>query len=138
MMKLHRLSILIALIASGTAPSAGTASPRMSRIDAQQILLGYLQDARFARRPGFALEWFDSPTNPGFYYFEAVFANPRPGSAILGSWAVDSQTGDIWSATICEEKTSPRAHARQMQIRARLQITPNRYRQLRRGGPICD
>ena len=137
MMKLHRLSILLALITSGTASSAGVPSPRMSRIDAQQIMLRYLQDARLAQRPGFALDSFDSPTSPTFYFFEAIYANPGPGSAMLGSWAVDSRTGDIWSATTCEEKTSPGTHALQMQIRARLQITAVRYRQLRRGGPMC-
>jgi hypothetical protein len=136
MISLEILSALT-LMAAQSGPGAHPPARLVSHGEAKHILLNYLRDARYARLPGFALDGFDSPSIPGFHLFEAVFANPEPGSAMVGSWAVDVRTGDIWSAIVCREMTSPATRVMQRQLRARLHISQARYRLLRRPGPMC-
>jgi len=96
------------------------------------------QGAGATRLPGFRVELMSKSIDPTFYFFEARWANPKPASVIVGHYAVDPNTGDVWDGVVCSEFTSPLLRRLQVSIRRRLGITDDKYRVLRRKGPMCD
>jgi len=74
---------------------------------------------------------------PRFYFFAALWDNPN-GSPLIGHYAVDVRTGDVWNAVICERFKSPALAILQHTIRERIGLTDVQYRKLRTDGPQCE
>src|SRR6185369_14677891 len=87
--------------------------------------------------PGFRLELMNKPVDARFYYFEASWSNPQPAGVVIGHYAVDPFTGDVWNGIVCSEITSRSLRKVQRKVRHSLGITEERYRKLRRQGPMC-
>lgn len=132
---LTSLAALSLAAAASPAPAAGPGQG-ISIARANDILELYLRDRGQTRLRGFGLDRYENADAPGFYFFTALFDN-REGSAVLGNYAVDRRTGDIWSATHCHEEISPSASALQRRLRARMRMNAAAYRRLRRPGPLC-
>jgi len=61
------------------------------------------------------------------------------GSVVVGNYAVDPYTGDVFSATIgCYEEKNKRLEALQAQIRAKLHLSQSEYQRLKTKGPLCE
>src|SRR6266849_6464997 len=67
----------------------------------------------------------------GFYVFEVQSSNPV-ASPIVGAFAVNSSTGDVWDVTgSCTLLTSRSLRKIQADIRKRFEFTPEEFRKLR-------
>jgi hypothetical protein len=70
-----------------------------------------------------------------FYFFAATWPNPT-GSPIIGYFAVNPWTADVWAARICERLTSPQIKTFQERIRRKLGLKEGDYRRLGEKTPM--
>ncbi len=71
-----------------------------------------------------------------FYFFAATWPNPT-GSPIIGYFAVNPWTGDVWNSAGCEHLTSKSLRKLQNDIRRRLHFGAGDYAKLRAKRPVC-
>ncbi len=121
---------------------AGPARPakEITQDQARHLVLDFLKaETKFTRLPKFGLDDYSDPYFPDFFFFEATWDNPHqpPASVVLGDYAVDRRTGDLWYGTVCWELKSAHLKRLQQAIRKRIGITEKEYRKLRRRGPMC-
>jgi len=74
--------------------------------------------------------------DPDFYFFAATWPNPT-GSPIIGYFAVNPSTGDVWNAADCQRLTSGPLGKLQKSIRRRFHFTREDYTSLRNKRPLC-
>lgn len=67
--------------------------------------------------PGLRFDAEKSPHSPKFYWFEITAHTPEDVSPLLGYYAVNRKTGDVWDAVACTRLTSRFVHDTQMRIR---------------------
>lgn len=87
--------------------------------------------------PGFKVE--DEPPlpeYPDFYYLEALWHNPGK-SAVIGNYAVDPRTGDVWVSVACKEMKSAALRKKQQEIRKAIGLSDQAYKKIKRPGPMC-
>lgn len=75
--------------------------------------------------------------DPDFFYFEVIVPN-RVASPVVGHFAVNPWTGDVWNPGLCELVTSPSLAKLQSKIRAKLQLSEVNYQKLRQRKPLCS
>lgn len=86
--------------------------------------------------PKFGLERY--PEEKGYYFFSAMWAGEPNGSVIIGHYAVDPSTGDVWSATEeCKEESTPALRKLQAKVRLRIGLSDSEYHKIKRKGPLC-
>lgn len=95
------------------------------------------EDAGATDLPGFHLELMSKPIDDRFYYLEATWSNPLLASVVIGHYAVDPLTGDVWNGIVCSEITSPSLRILQRKLRRSLGISDAWYRRLKKAGPMC-
>lgn len=90
--------------------------------------------------PNVEAEQYSPPKPTKFLFFTVTWEGPTNGSVVVGNYAVDPQTGDVWSATSsCEEETNKGLRALQSELRATaLRLPRSQYHQLKTKGPLCD
>ena len=67
------------------------------------------------------------------------WAGTPNGSVVVGNYAVDAHTGDVFSATVgCEEEKNKNLRALQTRIRASLHLSQAEYQRLKTKGPLCE
>jgi len=74
---------------------------------------------------------------PQFIFYQAFWPNPS-GSPLIGSWAIDPQTADIWDANLCAEYSSSAVVRLQQRLRKRIGVTQDTYKKLKQRPPMCD
>ncbi len=126
------------LLVSVPAQQAPAKRPHLAIEQAKRLVISALEENRATKLQKFNLELMKNSLDPTFYFFEATWSNAKGGSNIIGHYAVDPQTGDVWSGIVCDKITSPSLRRLQRSIQSRLGITPSTYRKLRRPGPMCD
>jgi hypothetical protein len=130
----------LALAALSVAPSAGASPPgRFVSIQRAKALAYEALTPREKGAAGLSLE--TNPSRPGvrFLYVSVYWRNPFPeGSAVVTNLAVDTRTGDVWSAAICEERVNPRLRKLQARVRRQLGVSPTEYARLKIQGPACE
>jgi len=125
--------IFLALICFSAAAQQPTSI--LSVEDAKNLVLAALPP-RTKHLQRFALEQYESPQSPQFYFFTGVWDNPH-GSVATGNYAVDKMTADVWNApAACVELSSPELRKLQAQIRSRNGMSPAQYRRKKRTCPL--
>jgi hypothetical protein len=72
-------------------------------------------------------------------FFTVVWAAGSKQSVVVGNYAVDPYTGDVWSATAaCDEMSNPKLRSLQKALRDALRLSPSEYTRLKTKGPLCD
>jgi hypothetical protein len=56
--------------------------------------------------PNIGLEAYKDPDAAGFYVFEATASPPAGQSPIIGHYAVNRATGDVWELVVCRRVNS--------------------------------
>jgi hypothetical protein len=109
---------------------------RVSVQDAKQLVLAALP-SKAKQLPKFGLEQYEYPASPGFYFFTAYWAGAPHGSMVIGNYAVDESTADIWNAVMaCEELNTPALHRLQAKVRSRLSLSNAEYHKQKRTCPL--
>jgi hypothetical protein len=131
------LAIVLVLVAvQDLSGQLRSNQPSINVKDARQLVITALP-SRTTSLPGFGLEQAKNNNYPDRFFFEATWDNPK-GSVVVGHYAVDPRTGDVWNAIVCEELKSPSLKTLQQRVRKRLGLTEREYRKLRRPGPMCE
>jgi hypothetical protein len=76
------------------------------------------------------------PLDPEFYYFAATRASGT-GSPMVGYYAVNPWTGDVWDVNGCNRIESSSLKKRQREIRRQSGIRNSVYEKLRVKKPLC-
>ena len=114
------------------APAAET-RPRKISIAAGRKLTS---EAIKRHNAGAALIYTPREWDPDFYFFCATWSNPV-GSPIIGYFAVNPWTGDVWEAAGCELLTTESLKKLQARIRERSRLKEEDYRRLHAKKPWC-
>lgn len=128
------LPLLVSLSVSETVQSGRTLTVEQGR----QLVLAALSpsELRLAK-----LEVETEPREgPRFISYMVVWAGPaRGGSVVVGFYAVDPQTADVFHTTSeCDEVKNKKLVALQRTMRKYLQLTPAEYRRMKTKGPFCE
>jgi hypothetical protein len=90
------------------------------------------------RLPSLGVDPYDDP-NSKLLFVTVTWAGTPNGSVVVGNYAVDPYTGDVFSATMaCHEERNKKLEALQWKIRATLHLTQAEYQKLKTKGPLCD
>jgi len=133
----------LALLLLGSLPGieAGATQDSGKKIaiaQARALVLASLTPEQ-KRLPKVGAEPYDDPNSSKFVFFTVFWEGTPTGSVVVGNYAVDPYTGDVFSATIgCEEEKNKNLQALQTRIRATLHLPQSEYRRLKTRGPLCD
>jgi hypothetical protein len=118
-------------------PSTQASSRKLTVEEARELVQVALEPGGATKLPGFQIEAEPPiPEYPDFYYFEALWHNPGK-SAVIGNYAVDPRTGDVWVSTVCKEMKSKVLKVKQKEIRNRIGLSDEDYKKIKKLGPMC-
>ncbi len=93
---------------------------------------------KMRRLPKFSLDGGLDSDHPGFYFIAAMWEGFPNGSAVIGHYAVDASTGDVFSATVsCDEMSNHAIRKLQAKIRKRIGLSDAEYHKIKGKGPLC-
>jgi len=139
---MRRAIVLFFLVSfyATTAVANGAAERKITVEQARALVMASLT-AQQRRLPKVEAEHFDDPENPSpkFWIFTVVWEGTPNGSVVVGNYAVDPYTGDVFSATReCDEVKNKRLKRLQAQVRAKLHLSQSEYQRLKTKGPLCE
>ena len=80
--------------------------------------------------PNFGLDTYEGPNAASFYFFEATANLGANKSPIIGHYAVNRSTGDVWEAVVCRRINSDALKNLQEIVRKRIQLSREELRRL--------
>lgn len=78
--------------------------------------------AKVRTLPGFTLEINNNDNVTGFLQFDATFNNQH-GSPVVGFYAVNQITGEVWKLVVCRKVDSAELRRLQTNLHKELQVT---------------
>jgi hypothetical protein len=136
MKKTIALLFLVSLCAA-TSSAAERSPQRITNEQARALVMASLSEQQ-GRLPKVEAEQFDAPYPSKFLFFTVSWEGTPKGSVVVGNYAVDPFTGDVFSAVIeCKEENNKRLLALQKQVRATLHLSQSEYQRLKTHGPLC-
>jgi len=109
---------------------------RVSVEEAKKLVLAALPSSA-KQLPKFSLEGGQVPDSAGFYVFMAYWAGAPKGSTVIGHYAVDASTADVWNNVMaCEELSTPALRELQVRVRSRIGLFDAEYRKRKRRCPL--
>jgi hypothetical protein len=134
--KFIALFLFVSLYA--TAQTVELPDRKITVDQARELVMASLS-AEQRRLPSLQSEHNDEPKSSRFSYFTVIWEGEPNGSVVVGNYAVDIYSGDVWSAVIgCHEEKSNRLQTLQKQIRATLHLSQSEYQRLKTKGPLCE
>lgn len=80
--------------------------------------------------PNISLEAYKDPDAAGFYVFEATASPPTGQSPVIGHYAVNRATGDVWELVVCRRVNSNALKKLQEVMRKRIRLSREELRHL--------
>lgn len=131
------ISFLVGLCAAA-ASTVESAQQRITNEQARTLVMASLSDEQ-RRLPKVEAEQFDAPYASKFLFFTVSWEGTPKGTVVVGNYAVDPFTGDVFSAVIeCKMEKNKRLLTLQKQIRASLHLSQSEYKRLKTKGPLCE
>ena len=125
---------LITVIAgAGAMLLAGGERQRISVQEARRLVYEVVK----LHNPGAAVSRMQNSYDREFLYFEVLTTNPV-ASPVVGHYAVNPWTGDVWNPALCERLTLPSLKRMQERIRKRFKFAEQEYARLRAKKPLCS
>lgn len=97
--------------------------------EARQLVIQSLAPGQ-RRLPGLEASSSQRSDIPDFYRFEVSWSPPDPGSAVVGFFAVNRATGDVWELVLCTKKTSAELRRLQDELRKRIGLSGEELRKM--------
>lgn len=114
---------------------AAAAAREITREQARYLVKTVLQAKwQYNKLPGFGLEFYTDKYFPDFFFFEATWNNPR-GSVVLGHYAVNPRTADVWEIVGCRRLESHSIRNLQQSLRKDIGLSEQQYRKLSARAP---
>lgn len=128
------LLVVCQLIWVAFVVEAHASGARLSAKEAEKLV----EAAIYPNRSKAVLQEVHIPSEPDFLFFEAIDPNPDH-SAHMGTFAVNSWTGDVWNtAGFCIRVASPRLSEMLRGIRSHSALEAAEFNRRRDKKPICD
>ncbi len=130
--------IVAACLCLGLAHADGQPEHRITAEQAEALVMASLSPQQRAL-PKVEADQFPPPKPSRFLFFTVMWEGTTNGSVVVGNYAVDPYTGDVWNASAsCDEETNKGLRALQTKVRATLHLSRSQYHQLKTKGPLCD
>lgn len=109
----------------------------LTKAEAQELVAIYL-GKKVTSLPHFGLDTLASFDRPMFYAFEVTATNSAPdASPVIGSYAVNRATGDVWKLVVCERIDTPSLRRAQRTMISRIKLDRKEFRDLGARAP-CE
>ncbi len=130
-----QVSLVLLMILSGSGDVAqGRSKPEKLTTQDSRLLVYEIVKAE---NPGADVRRISNRYDHDFYYFEVIVSNDV-ASPVVGHYAVNPWTGDVWNPALCTRVTSPSIERIQERIRSRLNLPAKDYSSLRARKPLCS
>lgn len=131
--------VMVVLLASLCASlHSAVGPPKITGAQAKALVLAALNEEQ-KRLPRLGVEPYSAPGSSKFLFFTVTWAGTSEGSVVVGNYAVDPDTGDVFSAVMsCHEEDNKALRTLQTQIRSALHLSNPEYRRLKTKGPLCE
>ena len=130
------LSIAVCMM-SANVQAQSTRARKVSVVQARRLVLAGLPMSQRSL-PGLGADQYDDPNAMRFLFFIVTWAAHEGQSVVVGNYAVDPYTGDVWSATeSCDEVQTRKLEKLQRHLRKGLGLTEVEYEKLKTKGPLC-
>ena len=130
--------LLLAALCAASASAVDQPERKITGGQARALVLASLTSEQ-KRLPSLGADPYNDPNTSRFLFFTVTWAGKPNGSVVVGNYAVDPHTGDVFSATIgCSEEKNQNLEALQRHVRAALHLTPAEYQRLKTKGPLCE
>lgn len=134
---MSRAAVIAIVIASNLAAAVGQA--RTITVAEAKILVAAAVPEKTKHLPKFGVEYFGEPEPSQFYFLTAYWAGAPNGSIVIGNYAVDRSTADVWDAAMeCHEIQNPKLQSLQKSMRVRIGLSDPEYEKRKRKGPLCE
>ncbi len=131
----RRIAILCLVLASSFTVGESTSARKLTVEEGRALVLAAI-DPRTTKLPHFGIDQSHDKYSPEFYHFDVTAETG--GSPVIGFYAVDPITADIWNGVLCERISSSRIHKVQTALRAKIGLSSAEYKEKRRPGPMCS
>lgn len=126
----RRFCVIVAILSAASTAQVAKGDEPLLSVDAARYLTWEALKVNRADGPDVRLTLVEDPSAPkDFYRFEATWPNPE-GSPVLGFYAVNAWTGDVWKTVVCKRVTSPAIREMQKMIRVRSKNRAKEYEML--------
>jgi hypothetical protein len=121
----------------GTASAATPPDNKISSEQAKALVIASLCPQQ-RRLPKLEAVPDDTSSSSKFLFFTVTWEGMQSGSVVVGNYAVDPYTGDVFSSTReCYEEKNRKLAILQAQVRATIRLVPLEYRRMKTKGPLC-
>lgn len=132
------LVLLLASLCAANASAVDHPDRTITADQARALVLASLTPEQ-RRLPSLGADPYKDTNTSKFLFFTVSWAGTPNGSVVVGNYAVDPHTGDVFSATVgCEEEKNKNLQALQTRIRASLHLSQSEYQRLKTKGPLCE
>jgi hypothetical protein len=132
------LVLLVASLCAANASAADHPDRTITAGQARALVLASLTPEQ-KQLPSLGADPYKDPNTSKYLFFTVSWAGTPNGSVVVGNYAVDTHTGDVFSATVgCEEERNKSLQALQRRIRASLHLSQAEYQRLKTKGPLCE
>lgn len=129
---------LVVILVGGAALAASKPVLEVNDKQAKALVLASL-DKKQRDLVGLEVSASDSPLSPKFLFFTVTWKGEKDGSVIVGNYAVDPKTADVFSATMsCLEEENDELRTLQAKVRKSMKLTDSAYKTIKTNGPLCD
>jgi hypothetical protein len=122
------VALLVLVCASSSRPAK-----EITLDQARQLVLKTLEaETNFTKLPKFGLDHYSDPYFPGFFFFEATWDNPHqpPASVVLGHYAVNRKTAEVWESIGCRRLSPSAIRPLQKSLRKGIGLSKQECRKL--------
>ena len=128
--------LLLSMLGVAAAAQKQDSQLRVTDEEARKLVLTALPSSA-KQLPKFGLEGGLDSRDPRFYLFTAYWEGAPNGSMVIGNYAVDTSTADVWNAAMaCQELSTPVLRRIQKEVRSRIGLSQSQYRKVKRRCPL--
>jgi hypothetical protein len=127
LVSVHLRAVLLA--AQLLAPPSVAPAVSITLKEARQLIYLALPKETL-KLPHLSVDSYESRYIKDFFFFEVTWENPQPGSVVIGHYAVDRETAEVWNSISCKRISTSSLRERQSSIRKRLGLSGEEYHRL--------
>ena len=114
-------------------------TPRSVSLEQATALVVAALPTKTKQLPEFGIEQFGEDQHSQFYFLTAYWQGAPNGSMIIGNYAVDPSTGDVWDAVMeCSELNTRALRKLQKRIRREIGLSDSEYKKIKSKGLLCQ
>ena len=135
--QLRTLGLVMGFVLASGVGGVSARTRDLTESEARTLVEAFL-GPKITKLPHFGLDLLEGAAPAEFYAFEATGTHTDPtASPIIGSFAVNRGTGDVWRLVVCRRVGSPELKRSQETLRRRIGLSRDEFRRLEAKAP-CE